>query len=151
MSIRLSIVIRPVSGGATAPAEHAPTATVRPSMTTYFMGSPSRSKEVYVSFALSSPRMTDAETRLARLAAERWRLAVWLTATMTIVYVAFILLIAFNKPLLGQVLAPGLSLGILLGVLVIVVAWAIIVVYVRWANRHYDAAVEAVRTQQRSR
>ena len=95
--------------------------------------------------------MTDAETRLARLAAERWRLAVGLTATMTIVYVAFILLIAFNKPLLGQVLAPGLSLGILLGVLVIVVAWAIIVVYVRWANRHYDAAVEAVRTQQRSR
>jgi uncharacterized membrane protein (DUF485 family) len=95
--------------------------------------------------------MTDAEDRLARLAAERWRLALWLTVTMTVVYVGFILLIAFNKPLLARVLAPGLSLGILLGVLVIVVAWAIIVVYVGWANRHYDAAVEAVRTQQRSR
>ena len=34
---------------------------------------------------------------------------------------------------------PGLSVGILLGVLVIVTAWVLIVVYVRWANRHYDA------------
>jgi uncharacterized membrane protein (DUF485 family) len=95
--------------------------------------------------------MSDAETRLAQLAAARWRLAVLLTATMTVVYVGFILLIAFNKPLLGQVVAPGLSVGILLGVLVIFVAWAIIVVYVGWANRHYDAAVAAVRSQQRSR
>jgi uncharacterized membrane protein (DUF485 family) len=96
--------------------------------------------------------MSDAEDRLVLLAAARWRLAVLLTTTMTVVYVAFILLIAFNKPLLGRVLAPGLSLGILLGVLVIVVAWAIIVVYVRFANRHYDAAVAAVRSaQQRSR
>lgn len=72
-----------------------------------------------------------------------------LTATMTIVYVGFILLIAFNKPLLAQVIVPGLSLGILLGVLVIIVAWAIIVVYVRWANTHYDAAVAAVRNAPR--
>jgi uncharacterized membrane protein (DUF485 family) len=92
--------------------------------------------------------MSDAEDRLARLAAARWRLAMLLTATMTVVYVAFILLIAFNKPLLGRVLVPGLSLGILLGVLVIVVAWTIIVVYVRWTNRHYDAAVAAVRGAQ---
>jgi uncharacterized membrane protein (DUF485 family) len=96
--------------------------------------------------------MSDAEDRLAVLAAARWRLAVLLTTTMTVVYVAFILLIAFNKPLLGRLLAPGLSLGILLGVLVIVVAWAIVAVYVRFANRHYDAAVAAVRSaQQQSR
>ena len=43
---------------------------------------------------------------------------------MTVVYVGFILLIAFNKPLLGTILMPGLSLGILLGVLIIVTAWA---------------------------
>jgi uncharacterized membrane protein (DUF485 family) len=96
--------------------------------------------------------MSDVEDRLALVAAARWRLAVLLTTTMTVVYVAFILLIAFNKPLLGRVLAPGLSVGMLLGVLVIVVAWAIIVVYVGWANRHYDAAVAAVRSaQQQSR
>ena len=42
-------------------------------------------------------------------------LAITLTAVMTLVYVGFILLVAFNKPLLGTVIAPGLSIGILLG------------------------------------
>lgn len=80
-------------------------------------------------------------TRLTRVAQARWRLAILLTAAMTLVYVGFILLIAFNKPLLGRVLAPGLSLGILLGVLVILTAWALIVIYVKWTNDHYDGAV----------
>ena len=39
-------------------------------------------------------------------------------------------------------LVPGLSLGILLGALVIVAAWVLIWIYVRWANTHYDAAVQ---------
>jgi uncharacterized membrane protein (DUF485 family) len=42
---------------------------------------------------------------------------------------------------------PGLSLGILLGALVIVAAWVLIWIYVRWANRHYDIAVDAIRRQ----
>jgi uncharacterized membrane protein (DUF485 family) len=82
---------------------------------------------------------------LTRVAAARWRLALLLTAIMTIVYVGFILLIAFNKPLLGTVLMPGLSLGILLGVLLIVLAWALILTYVRWTNTHYDGTVAEVR------
>jgi uncharacterized membrane protein (DUF485 family) len=40
---------------------------------------------------------------------------------------------------------PGLSLGILLGVVVIVTAWVLIWIYVRWANAHYDAAVARLR------
>jgi uncharacterized membrane protein (DUF485 family) len=95
--------------------------------------------------------MSDAQDRLADLATARWRLAVLLTATMTIVYVGFILLIAFGKPLLAHVILPGLSVGILLGVLVIVVAWTIIVIYVRWANGHYDTAVSAVRRERGDR
>ena len=89
--------------------------------------------------------MSDSNTRLIRVAAARWRLAILLTAVMTVVYVGFILLIAFNKPLLGTVLMPGLSLGILLGVLVIVTAWALIVIYVKWTNDHYDDAVAEIR------
>ncbi len=82
---------------------------------------------------------------LEALAAARSRIAVTLTAAMTAVYVAFILLIAFDKALLGRVLVPGLSLGIALGVLVIVTAWALILVYVRWANTHYDHRVATIR------
>jgi uncharacterized membrane protein (DUF485 family) len=95
--------------------------------------------------------MSDAQVRLAELATARWRLSVLLTATMTLVYVGFILLIAFAKPLLARVVVPGLSVGILLGVLVIAVAWTIIVIYVRWANGHYDTAVSAVRRERGGR
>ena len=89
--------------------------------------------------------MSDSHVHLTRVAAARWRLALLLTAVMTLTYVGFILLIAFNKPLLGTVLMPGLSLGILLGVLLIVTAWVLIVIYVRWTNTNYDSTVAAVR------
>ena len=89
--------------------------------------------------------MSDSKTRLLRVSAARWRLSIILTTIMTLVYVGFILLIAFNKPLLATVLMPGLSLGILLGVLVIITAWVLIVIYVRWANQHYDSTVAEIR------
>jgi uncharacterized membrane protein (DUF485 family) len=80
-------------------------------------------------------------TTLDEVAAARWRIAIGLTVAMLVVYFGFILLIAFNKPLLGTSIVPGLSLGILLGASVIVVAWALTAIYVWWANRHYDAAI----------
>jgi len=89
--------------------------------------------------------MSDHDDRLAELTRAQRRLALGLTAAMMAVYFGFILLVAFDKPLLGRLLRPGLSLGTLLGVLVIVAAWVLIWVYVRWANRHYDPAVRALR------
>ena len=83
--------------------------------------------------------MTDEHGKLA--AAHR-RVATLLTCTMVVVYFGFILLIAFDKPLLATLLAPGLSLGILLGALVIVASWILTLIYVRWANRHHDPAVD---------
>jgi uncharacterized membrane protein (DUF485 family) len=82
---------------------------------------------------------------LEAVSAARWRIALALTVAMMAVYFGFILLVAFNKPLLGRVIAPGLSLGILLGVLVIVAAWVLTWVYVRWANTHYDARLGGLR------
>jgi uncharacterized membrane protein (DUF485 family) len=61
---------------------------------------------------------------------------------MLVVYFGFILLVAYAKPLLGRKLAPGLSLGILLGALVIGCAWLLTWIYVRWANTHYDTELE---------
>ena len=68
-----------------------------------------------------------------------------MTIVMMAAYFGFILLVAFNKPLLGTLVAPGLSLGMLLGALVIVVAWVLTWIYVRWANTHYDAALRGLR------
>lgn len=87
----------------------------------------------------------DRDAKLARLAAERARVAGALTAAVVVVYFGFILLIAYAKPLLATRLVPGLSLGILLGALVIVVSWLLTWVYVRWANRRYDTALDDLR------
>lgn len=86
--------------------------------------------------------MTDRETRLRALAAERWRVALSLSVAMIVVYFGFIALIAFNKALLARLLVPGLTLGIALGVLVIVASWLLTWGYVHWANTRYDAALE---------
>jgi uncharacterized membrane protein (DUF485 family) len=79
------------------------------------------------------------------VSAARWRVALTLTVAMMAVYFGFILLVAFDKPLLGRVLMPGLSLGMLLGALVIVAAWVLTWVYVRWANTHYDSRLGGLR------
>jgi uncharacterized membrane protein (DUF485 family) len=84
---------------------------------------------------------------LKALDAARWRIAVLLTVAMMVLYFGFILLVAYNKPLLTRLVVPGLSIGILLGALVIVAAWILIWVYVRWANRHYDAQIDSLRSR----
>lgn len=85
--------------------------------------------------------MNDRTRALTALANERWRVSLWLTGTMMVIYFGFILLIAYNKPLLGTLVVPGLSLGILLGALVILAAWVLIYIYVRWANTYYDKRI----------
>jgi uncharacterized membrane protein (DUF485 family) len=87
---------------------------------------------------------TKAE-ELEALSAARWRMAAILTAGTLVSYFGFILLVAFNKPLMGQQIAPGLSLGILLGALVIATAWGLTGVYVLWANNKYDKALHQFR------
>lgn len=82
--------------------------------------------------------MPDRTEALRALTRRRWRIASALTAVMVALYFGFILLIAFDKTLLGTLVTPGLSLGILLGALVIVGAWILTWIYVRWANRVYD-------------
>ena len=96
---------------------------------------------------MTTPVIASNHAALDALAAARSRIAIGLTAAMTAIYVAFILLIAFGKAFLGTLIAPGLSIGIALGVLVIVAAWALILVYVRWANTHYDHRVATIRAR----
>lgn len=81
------------------------------------------------------------------LSARRWRVAASLTLAMVAVYFGFILLVAFQPATLATALGDGLSLGIVLGALVIVAAWLLTLVYVRWANRQYDPALAALRAQ----
>lgn len=86
----------------------------------------------------------ESDARLRALAAQRWRIALTLTAIMIAIYFGFIALIAYDRPLLATLVAPGLTLGILLGALVIVVSWLLTYGYVRWANTRYDPALRAL-------
>jgi len=83
-----------------------------------------------------------------KIVARRWRIGAALTAVMMLGYFGFILLVAYGKDTAGYLLADGrISVGIVLGAAVIVLAPVLTAIYVRWANRHYDPAVTALREE----
>ena len=89
---------------------------------------------------------------LAKLVARRWRVGALLTAVMVIAYFGFILLVAFDKETTGTLIAGDrVSIGIVLGAALIVLAPILIAIYVRWANRKYDPAVQALRDERGKR
>jgi uncharacterized membrane protein (DUF485 family) len=83
----------------------------------------------------------EARAQAGALVKQRLRVSLGLSAAMMIIYFTFMALFAFDKPLLGQMLAPGLSLCIVLGPLVIVSSFLLCLVYVLWANRVFDPAL----------
>ncbi len=91
---------------------------------------------------LDAKALSDAAlVRMRGVARTRWRLAGALTAVMIVVYFGFLALVAWAPQLLARRVTDGLSLGVLLGAIVIVAAWLLTWVYVRWANRVYDPMV----------
>ena len=90
--------------------------------------------------------MTASENtqQMRALARARGRVAVTLTALMILIYFGFIALIAFKGAMLARLVMPGLSLGILLGALVIVASWLLTWYYVRWTNTHYDTQMGVI-------
>ena len=93
--------------------------------------------------------MTVVDSRLRDLDRARWRMALTLTAATVLLYFGFIALVAFGRSLLAVQVIPGLSLGILLGAVVIVASWLLTWVYVRWANTVYDPQVRALQEPHR--
>jgi uncharacterized membrane protein (DUF485 family) len=70
-----------------------------------------------------------------------WALAL----AMLVVYYGYIALIAFNKPFLSQPLGTGVTtIGVPIGMAVIVFTIVITGIYVRRANNEYDALTRAI-------
>jgi uncharacterized membrane protein (DUF485 family) len=84
-----------------------------------------------------------------RLLARRWRVSLALTSLLFLLYYGYIVLIAVNRPLVSRKIGETTTLGIPLGVAVIVGAWVLTALYVVWANRSYDT--EAARLRDRLR
>ena len=77
------------------------------------------------------------------LRAQRTPLGIILTILMLVVYYGYIGLIAFDKPFLAKPIGAGVtSLGIPIGMGVIVFTIVITVYYVRVANKKFDTLTE---------
>lgn len=83
-------------------------------------------------------------SEIRALAQSRWRVAIALSTVVFVLYFGFIAAVAFARDLMAVELVPGLSVGILLGALVIIGAWITTWIYVRWANRHFDTRLSAL-------
>ena len=92
--------------------------------------------------------MGDAgENTLAAVSARRARITVSLTVVMLVAYFGFIVMVGFAPTTAGRLLGGRVSLGIVVGAGVIVLAPLLVGLYVRWANRHYDTAIAAMRRE----
>ena len=79
------------------------------------------------------------------LKAKRTSFGWWLTIAMLVVYYGFILLVAFNKPLLASRIGSGvMTLGMPIGLGVIVFTIIITAIYVRRANSEFDKLSEEI-------
>jgi uncharacterized membrane protein (DUF485 family) len=84
------------------------------------------------------------------LVRRRWRVALLLTLGLFVVYYGFILLVATQRGLLATRIGEVTTLGIVLGVAVLVLAWLLTAAYVVWANRNYDPEVQRLRDRLRN-
>jgi uncharacterized membrane protein (DUF485 family) len=85
------------------------------------------------------------DPRYRALVSRRSRFTWLLTAIMLVVFFGYILLIAFNKPFLAQPIGNGTtSLGIPIGLGVILIGIALTGVYVRRANKDFDPVVRSI-------
>ncbi len=89
-----------------------------------------------------------ADPRYRRLVERRRRFTWALTGVMLTAYLAFILLIAFDKSFMAQPIGAGVtSIGIVLGFGVIVLAIVLTGLYVRRAAREFDPLTDALRRE----
>ncbi|MDM0078832.1 DUF485 domain-containing protein [Variovorax sp. J2P1-59] len=79
------------------------------------------------------------------LKSKRSRFGWWLAAAMMVVYYGFILLVAFDKPFLATRLGSGVTtIGMPIGLAVIVFTIVITGIYVHRANGEYDRLTDEI-------
>lgn len=88
--------------------------------------------------------------KFQELVTKRSRFSWQLSFVMLFVYYAFILLIAFVPEVLGMHLGSGImTLGLPVGIGIIFLAFFLTGLYVRRANREFDALTEAIKEEAR--
>jgi uncharacterized membrane protein (DUF485 family) len=96
---------------------------------------------------MNSPRVAriTANASYQELKRKRTSFGWWLTAVMMVVYYGYIALIAWNKEFLSQPLGTGVTtIGVPIGMGVIVFTVLITGLYVRRANSEFDALTRKI-------
>ncbi|QNF34886.1 DUF485 domain-containing protein [Adhaeribacter swui] len=81
------------------------------------------------------------------LVKKRWSVSLILTLTILVIYIGFLLVVAFDKSLLAQKLGSYVTWALPVGFSIIVAAWLLTGIYVYWANNSYDPEVEALKNK----
>ena len=82
-----------------------------------------------------------------RLVTKRWVVSGVLLALLFVSYYGYILIVGLDKSLLARKIGVVTTLGIPLGVGVIVIAFLLTTIYVVWANGSYDPEVRRLKDE----
>lgn len=82
-----------------------------------------------------------------KLVYKRWVVSLLLTGLMLSVYFGYLLTIAFNKPVLSHQIDKNVTLGLPIGIGIILLAWLLTGIYVYWANSDYDKSVTEIKNK----
>ena len=96
---------------------------------------------------MSDPAKLLADPEFRALASRKTRISVQLTIVILVIYYGFIFLLAFKKDLFGHKVTQNITLGIPIGIGVIVASWILTGIYVRWANQRYDGMVDHLKSR----
>lgn len=75
----------------------------------------------------------------------KWKISLILTCIMLFVYFGFILLIAFDKPYLAKLIGKNITLGLPIGIGILIFAWILTGIYTYWANNFYDKQINELK------
>ena len=94
---------------------------------------------------VSTLKRIEADPNYQKLVSERRSLGLTLSIAMIVIYFGFILLVAFAPGFLGASLTGGVTtIGIPVGILVILSAFALTGYYVYRANGSYDVLTQQI-------
>jgi uncharacterized membrane protein (DUF485 family) len=84
-----------------------------------------------------------ADPQFKALVRKKNSISILLTLATMAVYYGFIFLIAFDKSILARKITENVTLGIPVGIGVILATCLFTGIYVKWANANYDPSVAA--------
>src|SRR4051812_12596911 len=85
-----------------------------------------------------------------KLVSKRWTISLLMTCIMLAAYFGYILTIAFNKSVLASKIGNNLTIGLPIGLGIIIMAWVMTGIYVYWANNYYDKSVTEIKDKIKS-